>query len=142
MDWYYDQTGQKLGKMQQEKDQAKQKGETALRKEWGKAFDSKLQLGEKVLDEFGSDDLKAKIKQNGLNNDPEFIKFLSKAGEGLSEDTISGKPKGALMTPEQAQREVAKIMGDQKHPYWNKDHAEHKFAVERVEQLNSMAYPE
>jgi len=141
-DWHFDQTGQKIGKIQQEKEQSKQKGENALRKEWGKAFDSKLQLGERALNEYGNDKAREKLTKARLNNDPDIIKLLSNAGEGLSEDTISGKPTGSLMTPGVAQREVAKIMGDMKHPYWKKDHPEHKFAVQRVEQLNQMAHPE
>lgn len=142
MDWYYNQTGEQIAKQQQNINQSKKKGENTLRKEWGKAFDSKLQQGERVLDEFGNDKLRNKIKESGLNNDPEFIKFLSQAGEGLSEDTISGKPAGALMTPEQAMAEIAKVQGDSSHPYHKKDHAEHKFAVERMESLYEQAYPQ
>jgi hypothetical protein len=121
---------------------ARNEAETKLRREYGAAFDQNIALGEKVLNSFGDPELVSFLKKNGLNNDPNMIRFLAKMGSAFSEDQLVGKPKGLTMTPEEAQAEIAKIKGDPKHPYYNADHPEHKAAVEKMLALNAMVYTE
>lgn len=142
MDWYYTEQGEKLGKMQQTQEKSKKEAETQLRKDWGKAFDSKLEKARQVLNNSESgEELAQVLKEKGLNNNPAMIKFLAEQGDKMSEDTISGKGKGTLMTPQAAQQKIASIMSDKNHPYFNKGNPEHKFVVQEMESLHEMAYP-
>ena len=42
------------------------------------------------------------------------------------------------MTPDQAEKEINKILGDPNGPYWNKGHPNHNAAVQEVFQLQNM----
>ena len=62
--------------------------------------------------------------------------------ENFSEDKISaGQETTGNLTPNEAQKEVTKIMGDTKHPYWLKDHPGHDAAVKEVFDLQTMIHP-
>ena len=50
----------------------------------------------------------------------------------------SGQEEVGALTPNEAEREIQKIMGDQKSPYWDKNHPEHKSVVDEVFKLRNM----
>lgn len=116
--------------------------ETKLRRDWGAAFGQNVALGEKVLDAFAEPETLTFLKQNGLHNDPSFIKFLAKIGSSFSEDQLIGKPRGLTLTPEEAQIEINKIRNDMKGPLYDDKHPEHKAMVDKVEFLTKMVHPE
>ena len=43
-------------------------------------------------------------------------------------------------TREDAKAEIQKIQGDKEHPYWNKQHPNHKQAAQTMNQLYKKAY--
>lgn len=45
-----------------------------------------LSVAQKAIDTFGSSELKAMLKETGLGNHPEIIRFAFKAGSAISED--------------------------------------------------------
>jgi len=114
---------------------------SALRTEWGAAFDQNVALGEKVLSSFGDAETVAFLKNNGLNNNPSFIKFLSKVGQAFSEDQLTGKPQTLTMSPDEAMAEIRKMEGDDKHPLNIAEHPEHSEALNKRDTLYRMAYP-
>lgn len=73
----------------------------------GDAFDQNLAVANKALDTFGSPELKAMLKESGLNNHPEIIRFMLKAGKQISQDkfvpagrpTQTGKDTASVMYP-------------------------------------------
>jgi hypothetical protein len=69
-----------------------------------------------------------------------MAKFLLEMSKNLSEDALGGKGRPYTMSPEEAEGEINKIMGNKEHPYWNKMHPEHKAALERMQSLGEMAY--
>lgn len=117
------------------------KAEVALRREWGKAYEQNIVQARRVLEKFGDDNIKALIEE-GMGNNPHFIKFLANVGKQMSEDGIKGVPTRATMTPEEAQRKVAEIQGNPAHPYWKREHPEHVYALEMMKDLMEAAHPE
>jgi len=119
------------------------KAEAALRQEWGTAFDEKTTLAKRAFRAFADDEM-VKIFEEGKGNDPRLIKLFAKIGEKMSEDGLfKGEGTQVLMSPKEAEAEIAKIRGDKKHPYnLGKDHPEHQLAVNRMNDLYAMANPE
>lgn len=60
----------------------------------GDKLQENLQVAEKALSQFGTDQLRALLKQSGLANNPEVIRFMYRAGRQLSEDTVVSGNKG------------------------------------------------
>lgn len=115
-----------------------------LKKEWGVAYEDKLNYAKNVLKEHAPPELIDLINKDPITgNNPHLIKLLNKVGEILYKEgnipeggTTSGKH-----TPEEALRMAHVIMGDSAHPYNNAEHANHKAAVKEVNDLMAMAYP-
>ena len=118
--------------------------ETNLRKEWGKSYEEKIGKAKNVLTNLADDDIKAMVEE-GLGNDPRFIRFLSNVAGKLSEDALGGKPAGFSMSPDEAKAEIARIQGEAstnpKHPLINKEHPEHDMLVAKMSKLFAFAHP-
>lgn len=116
-----------------------------LRTDWGKAFDTKVNQVETMINTYGDDDLKNYLKETGVNNDPRFIRFLGKVAENFSEDTLRGDGRRGfdVMTPEGAQARIAELKGDKDFMarYQNKDVSIRTEAVKRMQELYASAYP-
>ena len=107
-----------------------------LQKEFGKAADSKLQLAERVAKQFASQEIFETKLADGtpLGNHPDIIRAFIKIGEAISEDKLSGAPQENVMTPNEAQNEIGKLM-EKSSPYWDKHHPNHKRSVDEVARL-------
>jgi len=116
--------------------------ETKLRSEWGAKYDEKLKTVNKMLTQFGKDvagDIAAKY-----GADPVIIALLGRVAENLSESTLEslGTPKTGTLTPDEAQTEIAKIRGDEKHPFNDNRHPDHDLWVnEKMPALYAMLKP-
>ena len=120
----------------------KQTSETALRQEWGKAYDQNVKLAATVIGKFGGADAQS-LLGSGFANDSKVVKLLASIGKAMSEDSdlLLGEAP-ATHTPAEAQIEIDRIKGDMKHPYYHAEHPEHKAAVEFMQNLFQMVYPE
>jgi hypothetical protein len=116
---------------------------TALRTEWGAAFDQNLGIAEKVLQTYGDQNVIKYVKDNGLSDDTNFVKFLHNIGKNFSEDQLTGKPPSLTMSPEEAKEEIRKIESDvsDKNPLFNANHHEHEAIKNKRDMLYRMAYP-
>tara|TARA_R110000796_G_scaffold61214_1_gene141791 strand:- start:268 stop:1107 length:840 start_codon:yes stop_codon:yes gene_type:complete len=116
-------------------------GETALREEWGRAYDQNLEFAKKAFNEYGGDELAAKMESSGMGNDPDVLKaFANIAKTTMADKDLAGTSNNAkmAMTPEEAKSEAAAIMG---HPaYTDKRHPEHVSIVKKVQDLFNQAY--
>ncbi len=80
----------------------------ALRAEWtetakndkefgGTAFEANLDIANKAVKQFASEEFKALLKESGLSNHPEVIRFMLGVGNAISEDVLlSGGPRGRV----------------------------------------------
>ena len=145
LDYYGNLEQTSLDNAQKDQELNRVNNETSLRKEFGLAYDKKLNQANDVFKNFFAEELAEVKLQDGtsIGNHPGFIKALATMSEKFSEDTISAgqESAGGLLTPQEAQKEVSKIMGDPKHPYWIKEHPNHDAAVKEVADLNNMIHP-
>lgn len=143
VDWF-NQANQKIaGTMATQKEEAVAKEIEALKTEWGQAFQHKIGHANQLLREFGGKELEAYLQQTGLANDTKLVRLLSKIGEKYyAEDAIvgAGKVQTGPKSPEEAKKEIAKVMGEPGHPYHDKAHPGHKNAVQEMAQFFEMAY--
>lgn len=84
-----------LAKAKQEEDtaafnQRTEQAEAALKKEWGKEYEGNLSLANQVIAGFAGKELGAFIKEKGLDNSPEMVRFLVKVGKAMGEDRLKG----------------------------------------------------
>ena len=140
--------GQGAQAQAQARTQARTETETALKQEYGVAYDARLELSRRAMVQFGGEELKAYLEQSGLGNHPALVKAFVKIGALIGEDGLKGgKPAGGgTLSPAEAKAEIAKLQGeagkDGKHALLDKLHPEHAQMVARLAQLHQMAYPE
>ena len=128
----------------------KGEAEIALKKEWGKAFDTKMNEAKGVLSEFAPKDFDQLLTKDGvpLGNDPVFIKTLANIGNyinsKLGEDKMIGNKQQPQYTPADAEKEIAALRGDPRDggPYWDKKHPDHIRTVQQVQELMEYMHPE
>lgn len=61
----------------------------------GAKLDENLATARKALETYGNDSLKTLLRESGLGNHPEVLRFMYRAGKAISEDTIvTGKGGG------------------------------------------------
>ena len=128
----------------------KGEAEIALKKEWGKAFDTKMNEAKGVLTEFAPKDFDQLLTKDGvpLGNDPVFIKTLANIGSyitgKLGEDKMIGGKEAQQYTPADAEKEIAALRGDPRDggPYWDKKHPDHIRTVQQVQELMEYMHPE
>ena len=128
----------------------KGEAEIALKKEWGKAFDTKMNEAKGVLTEFAPKDFDQLLTKDGvpLGNDPVFIKTLANIGHyinsKLGEDKMVGSKQQPQYTPADAEKEIAALRGDPRDggPYWDKKHPDHIRTVQQVQELMEYMHPE
>lgn len=91
-----------------------------LRGEWGDAFQTKVDLGQMVINKFSVNKDMADYVTAVMTKDAQGIKFLATLGEQFKENKISGfQNVGYSMTPDEAQKEIDSIRQNPNHPYVN-----------------------
>jgi hypothetical protein len=132
----------------QAREQSMQQSETALRKEYGKAYDANISGAKGVITKFGGKEVFAALESSGLGNDPHMIKFFVNLSKQFGEDgkVFNGEAqRGSILSPDEAKVEIDKIKSDRQGAYWNDGKkftdAEHKAMVRKVADLYEMAHP-
>lgn len=113
-----------------------------LRQEWGDAYQTKVELGQMVINKFSDSKEMNDFITAVLVSDPRGSKFLAKIGDQFTENKIGDfKYQRHSLTPEEAQREVDAIKSDPNHPYSNPKapQADHDRAVDFVNSLISIS---
>ena len=91
-----------------------------MKGEYGDAYESKIELGQLVINKFSGDQETQDYITSTLSKDARGIKFLAKVGGQFAENKIGEfKHTNFSLTPETAQNEIDKIMNDPTHPYTN-----------------------
>jgi hypothetical protein len=108
--------------------------ESALRSEWGEAYDLKITIANRVLSRYGDQNMIQAIVDSGLGRNPGFVRMISKFGEMTQEDVGLDRTGGSqVMTPEAIREQIAEV---QSHPaYLDASHPEHKMVVDRAQKL-------
>jgi hypothetical protein len=118
--------------------------EALLRKEYGKAYDSKLNSAMRLAQNvFTQEQLDGITLADGssLGNNPDLIKGFVKLASMVGEDQPINAPQENVFTPDEAQRKIDQHMVPGS-PYWDKSHPNHDRAVQDVFELRQMMYPD
>lgn len=116
---------------------------TKLKTEWGAAFDANLQVAQEATKKMGWTKDQVDAMQIALGYDG-VMKLAydigKKAGEGTFVNGDNGGRSGTgsdAMTPEQAKKELEKLMGDDefKKAWMDKNHPKHQWAMDKKSQL-------
>jgi len=115
-------------------EQAKQ-----LKKDFGPAYDERVELANRALTQFGGDETIQAIQEAGLANFPPLVKLLANAGEMLAEGKFTeGANKGKFgMTSEEASDQIQKLRTDPQFMAQFSDSSapKHKEATQKMENL-------
>jgi hypothetical protein len=131
--------------LEEQKIAAVAQAEAALKKEWGQKFDMNVELAKAAASKFGDESLQNFLKANPqLDNNPDFMKFLAKVGEGMMEDSAKGRGATVQLTDATvAQREIMRLKGEpQNSAFWSAWNNGDKHAVTTWNDLHRRAYPE
>jgi hypothetical protein len=142
-DFFAVQVKAQIEKTQAERTSHLEKELGKLKTEWGQAYEPKIIKARAALKEFGDQELTDFLGKSGLGNHPAIIKLLAKIGDSMSEDKIKGSGGHGenVLTPNEAKTRIGQIMADPKGPYFDKNHPNHKNAVEEMNKLFLMANP-
>ena len=116
-----------------------------VKKEFGKAYDERVDLARRAVDTYGDGELKQWLDSCGMGNNPMMLRMFSKMGEGLAEGrSDSAQQRSFTMTPEQAKQEIARYNRDTDFmtAYSSGDHQGHEAAVSKMDSLFKLAYPD
>ncbi len=143
LSWFEERTGKGLELSSSEQAEQTKKEVEQLKTEWGKAFQEKAAYANRLIKEYGGDDLFKWFATSGMGNNVGLVKLLSKAGETLfKEDSIKTEGGGSgMLSPSEAMQKYNNIIMDPKHPYNMPEHPNRMAAVAEVKALFDMAYP-
>jgi len=119
----------KAGEVQEE--QEIQELADALHKEWGKAYEQKVHLGNVAVEQGAgnNEEFKERLTQK-FGNDPDFIRFAANLGGKFAEHGVKGTP---IPTPAEIDTKIHDAM--MQDAYTNRNHPGHKAAVEAVQRM-------
>ena len=117
---YTDMTKQAYAKATKEQQDKVTASINQMRGEWGDAYQSKVELGQMVINKFADNQEVNDYITAVLSKDPNGIRFLAKIGDQFAENKIGEfKYQRHSLTPEEAKREMDSIRRDMNHPYNN-----------------------
>ncbi len=112
----------------------------ALKQEWGIVYEDNLTLVNSVMKGTGAPPEMMELAANNKLS-PASTKWLFNIGKQLGTEGINfDKDESTTrLAPSEAKARAAEIMADEKGPYWNGQHPQHKEFVQRVVDLNRAA---
>ena len=119
----------------------------SLQKEYGNAFNERMERGDRLLEEYAAADLLDLKTEDGLPlvNHPAFVKTVIDVAhyitESISEDKLVGKKDSNALTPGAADKQIQHLMRPDS-PYWDASHPSHASTVQEVLALQEQKWPE
>lgn len=144
--WYNESSG--LAQKASEEEYAiKQNAEISeIKKEWGAAFDERLQVAREGVKRFGLDDNQINGMEKSIGSKA-FFKMMYAVGQDVTEDTARGLVNGVnkyAMSPKDALDEINKLKSDANFisQYTNTQSPGFKTSKDKMEALIKIAYPD
>lgn len=135
LDWYLKRETETLAALEKSVETESNQAIADLKKEWAAGYDKNVSFAQMAVKELGGEEFQTYLRESGLGNDVNVIKFMAKVGELLGEDKLRGHGGGKFgKTPTEIQREIDQIRGDPKHPYFDKTHPGHKHATQEMDE--------
>lgn len=144
LDFYYGYVSKSATEAATHRQKAMDEATNKLKSEWADDYDKNIGFVKKAYAKFATPDFEQKLIDSGIGNDPDLIRFFSKVGVAMSEDSASGKGGNQFnaQDAESAQTEIARLKLDSKFQdiFFNPAHAEHKTVVAQWEALHKRAF--
>ena len=119
--------------------------ETAMRKEFGNAYEEKISMAQAAAKQFGGEELIKVLNETGLGKSPEVIKAFANIAKVISNDEVigGGGRQSFMSSPSEARATIADRRRDPNFmaAYQDSNHIGHKGAVEEMGRLFENAYP-
>lgn len=139
--------GEVLGDVyqQQEVVEAEQAAEMKeLQKEWGNAFDERMETVSNFLKLSDAPDGIRDLYENGAMSPAEIRWIHDVATKTASKQELASQGTEGTertMTPAEAQAQIQEIMANNAHPYWNAQDPRHTSARQKMMELQIAAHP-
>lgn len=117
---------------------------SALKKEWGEAYNQNINIANRVV-KLAGDEFNQAVKDKKWGNDPVFIKAMAKLGPAVLEDVAKGIGSGTMVkSPESALQEIATLEASPEYKAATKDrsHPNYNIMVSKRDSLYKQAYPD
>lgn len=111
---------------------------TALKEQWGGAYEKKIGLIQKMIRVHGGDEVFDEYNRSGGGNHLPTIKMFAVLAEALADEGFIENSVQGVMSKEDAMNEIATLTASPE--YANPRHPAHKQAVERATKLFELAY--
>lgn len=143
--WQAQQTESYMSDAVQQQESGLEEAQAKMRKEFGAAYDQKMEMATTALKQFGGEELVNLLNSTGLGNEPAVIKAFANVGKAIANDEIigGGGRQGFLMSPSEAKQAIADRKKDPNFmkSYQERDAMGHKEAVSEMQKLFATAYP-
>ena len=119
----------------------KNQWESELQKEYGTAFDQRIDAAKRALREYGSPELEEMLRDTGLGSNPHIVRAFVKMGMTLGSGPQFKEGESAGMfgtTPEMAKEQIAAIRANP--ALTDSTHPEHKALNQKLTRLYEIAY--
>jgi len=112
---------------------ARENSTKELKQEWGQAYDQKINQASNLAKSVGASELFDTNLADGtkLGDHPVMIKAFAELASKMGEDSITQSSGPIYQTPAQIEKEIGNLtqVGS---AYWDKNHPNHRVAVEEV----------
>lgn len=98
MDFYNNMVIEAYTQMETDAEQARVDTKAALEKDWGEEMKPNVQLAERVMEKFGSEDFKLRLEESGLIYDPAIYRTFVAIGKTMSEDSLMKSAEAGVST--------------------------------------------
>lgn len=141
MNFYNDMTQNYIEDLNSKSEQGRSNAEQALKKEWGAAFDNKVQQASTIANKYINDDFAHLTLSDGtkIGDHPDFIKAFANIAHDLGEDKLVAAQGPQYMTPAEIDKQIASLQ-QEGSAYWNKNHPGHALAVQEVQDLLALKH--
>ena len=116
--------------------QARTEATNNLKKEWGQAFNQKLNQASQVANKYLDAGFASLTLSDGtkLGDHPSFIKAFASIASEMGEDQLVSTVGNNFLTPAEINKQISELQKEGS-AYWNKSHPNHAAAVQEVKDL-------
>jgi len=136
MNFYNEMTQNYIQDLNSKSEQGRVTAEESLKKEWGNAYDNKLNQAKAIANKYLDKDFNNLTLSDGtrIGDHPNFIKAFASLANELGEDQLVQANGPQYMTPKELDKQIATLQ-QAGSAYWNKNHPGHAAAVQEVQDL-------
>lgn len=137
--FYDEMTNNMLTDLNTKAEQGRMNAEQELKKEWGAAYNQKLQAVQAASQKYLSSDFAHLTLSDGtkIGDHPAFVKAFAAIASDLGEDQVISGNGPQYLTPAEIDKQVRELQAPGS-AYWQKNHPNHAAAVQDVQDLLAM----